>query len=161
DCKSDRYYAFCFAVSLQNFIVATFDLIIFARKKCPGFLRVIFGSASIELTAYCDECRGEKSSQLQESLHFLSPSFLASLFSESSSSDFVSFFSVFFEFSMTFSFPLASISTFFLVTSCSTILNSTRRFFSRPSSVSLSAIGFSSPKPLAVSLSSLTPCSTK
>jgi hypothetical protein len=35
-----------------------------------------------------------------------------------------------------------SISIFRFVSSCSTMLNSTRRFFSRPSSVSLSAMGF-------------------
>ena len=43
-----------------------------------------------------------------------------------------------------FSLPVVgSISTFFWVTSCSTTRNSTRRFFSRFSSVSLSAMGFS------------------
>jgi hypothetical protein len=60
--------------------------------------------------------------------------------------------------SMTFSLPVAgSISTFLAVTSCSTTRNSTRRFFSRPSSVSLGAIGFSMPHPRAVRRAASTP----
>ncbi|MCY1006446.1 hypothetical protein OV079_12925 [Nannocystis pusilla] len=48
--------------------------------------------------------------------------------------------------STTFFWPVfGSISTFFFVTSCSTMLNSTRRFFSLPSSVDSSAMRRVSP----------------